>query len=119
MLVVNTDKNSIRERNSYLSNDPYGPVPIIPEKSIVRADVFRNGRVDVSRSGHHRVKKLKFRALALRQRNCGLYVGLKAENRAKLLVGIWCQENKNKSKKDVFFVRLVASVGQRKTSESP
>ena len=46
-------------------------------------------------------------------------MGLKAENRAKLLVGIWCQENKNKLKKDVFFVRLIASVGQRKTSESP
>ena len=73
MLVVNTDKNSNREWNSYLSNDPYGPVPIIPEKTIVRANVFRNGRVDVSRSGHRKE----------------------------------------------FFVRLVASVGQRKTSESP
>ena len=73
MLVVNTDKNSNRERNSHLSIDPYGPVPIIPEKTIVRADVFSNGRVDVSRSGHRKE----------------------------------------------FFVRLVASVGQRKTSESP
>ena len=38
-------------------------------------------------------------ALALRQsiwRNCGLCVGLYAENRASLLVGIWWRENKNK-----------------------
>ena len=68
----------------------------------------------MSRSGHHRVKKLKFRALALRQRNCGLYVGLKAENRAKLLVGIWCQENKNKLKKDVFFCSSCRERGTKK-----
>ena len=40
-----------------------------------------------------------FQALALPQnnwRNCGLSVGLYAENGAMLLVGIWGWENKNK-----------------------
>ena len=47
----------------------------------------------------YRVEKLTFRALALRRsdrRNCGLCVGLHAEDGATLLVGIWWRENKNK-----------------------
>ena len=45
------------------------------------------------------MKKLTFRALALRQsdwRSCGLYVGLYVDNGATLLVEMWWRENKNK-----------------------
>ena len=40
-----------------------------------------------------------FRALTLRQsdwRNYGLCVGLYAESGVTLLVGVWCEKNKNK-----------------------
>ena len=41
-------------------------------------------------------KKADFPVLALCQSNCGLCVGLHAENGATLLVGMWCWKNKNK-----------------------
>ena len=56
-------------------------------------------------------KKLMFWALALRQsnwRNCGLCAGLYAESGARLLVGIWWREHRNKL---VEWKALVDSMG--------